>query len=93
VVLSADGRFVAFQSSASNLVPGDTNGLDDIFVRDRLKGVTERVSLGPNGVQGNDGSSSPALSADGRFVAFGSWADNLVPGDTNEEEDVFVHAR
>jgi len=91
--LSADGRFVAFDSEASNLVPGDTNGISDVFLRDRLMGTTERVSVGPNGVQGNEESDEPALSADGRFVAFGSWASNLVPGDTKDWHDVFVHDR
>ena len=91
--LSAGGRFVAFQSWASNLVPGDTNGRTDVFVHNRRTGRTERVSVGPNGAQGNAGSASPALSADGRFVAFGSDATNLVPGDTNGEADVFVHDR
>jgi Tol biopolymer transport system component len=91
--LSADGRLVAFPSRAGNLVPGDTNDARDVFVRDRRTGVTERISVGPNGVQGNDHSSSPALSADGRFVAFTSQASNLVPGDTNDARDVFVHDR
>jgi hypothetical protein len=92
-VLSADGRFVAFVSGASNLVPGDTNDEEDVFVHDRRTGRTERVSLGQRDVQGNRGSFDPALSADGRFVAFVSWASNLVPGDTNDEEDVFVRDR
>ena len=95
--LSVDGRFVAFQSFASNLVPGDTNGERDVFVRDRQTGTTERVNLGPNGVQGNDFSGSygaiPALSANGRFVAFDSSANNLVQDDTNGQADVFVHTR
>jgi len=91
--LSADGRFVAFVSWASNLVPGDTNDEEDVFVRDRRTGKTERVSLGPNGIQGNGDSGgiyTPALSTDGRFVAFDSEASNLVPGDTNNWQDVFV---
>jgi Tol biopolymer transport system component len=91
--LSADGRFVAFESYASNLVPGDTNVRPDVFVRDRRTGATERVSLGMDGVQANAFSSDPVLSADGRFVAFWSEASNLVPGDTNDEEDVFVRDR
>jgi Tol biopolymer transport system component len=91
--LSSDGRFVAFASLASNLVPDDTNGQTDVFVRDHRTGVTERFSLGPNRVQGNNGSSDPALSAGGRFVAFASGASNLVPGDTNGERDVFVRDR
>ena len=91
--ISADGRFVAFRSDATNLVPGDTNGATDVFVRDRQTGTTRRVSVGPGGAQGNGGSFMPAISADGRFVAFESSATNLVPGDTNDMEDMFVHDR
>lgn len=80
--LSADGRFVAFASSASNLVPGDTNGAGDIFVHDRLTGVTTRESVGAGGAQANANSSLPSISADGRYVAFLSFATNLVPGVT-----------
>ena len=74
---------MAFESFASNLVPGDTNGTWDLFVRDRLIGSTQRVSLSDTCAQGNDESWQPALSADGHYVAFGSTATNLVPGDTN----------
>ena len=91
-VLSADGRFVAFESVASNLVPGDSNGVRDIFVHDRQSGQTTRVSVSSAGQQGNRSSAHPALSADGRFVAFESWS-NLVPEDTNDVEDIFVHDR
>jgi Tol biopolymer transport system component len=91
--LSADGRFVAFQSGAANLVAGDTNGAFDVFVRDRQSGTTERVSVGPGGVQSNGGSFDPKLSADGRFVAFESQATNLVSGDTNAGSDIFVFDR
>jgi len=87
--ISADGRFVAFESDASDLVAGDTNGVFDVFVRDRLAGVTRRVSVGPGG-QGNRGSFSPAISANGRSVAYVSAASNLVRGDTNAAFDVFV---
>jgi Tol biopolymer transport system component len=87
--MSADGRYVAFDSGASNLVPGDTNDTGDVFVRDRLAGVTRRVSVATNGRQGNAGSTSPTITADGRSVAFVSFASNLVPGDTNAT-DVFV---
>jgi hypothetical protein len=76
--LSADGRFVAFQSVASNLVVGDTNFTDDIFVRDRETGVTERVSVSSTGAQADQGCFEPAISADGRYVTFISPADNLV---------------
>ena len=91
--VSADGRFVAFQSSASNLVPGDTNAGNDIFVRDRQTGTTERVSVGPGGAQANGISLSPTISADGRYVVFSSDATNLVAGDTNGQRDVFVRDR
>jgi Tol biopolymer transport system component len=92
-VISADGRFVAFYSSASNLVPGDTNGVEDVFVHDRLTGQTTRVSVASDGAQGNGPSWGPSISGDGRFVAFESRASNLVPGDTNDTTDVFVHDR
>jgi Tol biopolymer transport system component len=93
--VSADGRYVAFDSEATNLVPGDTNGTWDIFVRDRLLGTTERVSVSTGGEQGNDysGGYAVSISADGRYVAFASYASNLVPGDTNGTWDVFVRDR
>ena len=91
--LSTDGRFAAFASAASNLVEGDTNGVYDVFVRDRKRGRTERVSVGQRGVQGDGSSFYPAISADGRYVAFVSLAANLVPGDTNGSLDVFVRDR
>jgi len=88
--LSANGRKLVFASSASNLVAGDTNGLHDIFVKDLVTGGMERVSVSSAGVQSNDWSEYPAISADGNVVAFGSRASNLVPGDTNGAYDVFV---
>jgi Tol biopolymer transport system component len=91
--LSADGSVVAFESAASNLVLGDTNGAPDIFVYDRASGRTTRVSVDSSGAQANDGSYTPSISADGRFVAFASDASALVPGDHNRREDVFVHDR
>lgn len=91
--VSADGRFVAFASFASNLVPGDTNGVGDTFVHDRQTGQTTRVSVDSSGNETNDSSFDPSLSADGRFVAFTSRASNLAPGDFNEESDIFVHDR
>ena len=91
--MSADGRFVAFDSGAADLVPGDANGVADVFVRDRQEGTTERVSVGPGGRQANRQSESSAISAGGRFVAFVSYASNLVPGDTNGVGDVFVRDR
>lgn len=92
-VVSGDGRFLAFASSATNLVSGDTNNQQDIFVRDLHHGITTRVSVGPGGAQANGFSSRPAISADGRFVAFSSYASNLVAGDTSTFEDIFVHDR
>jgi Tol biopolymer transport system component len=91
--ISADGRFVAFGSEAGDLVPGDTNARGDVFVHDRQTGQTTRVSVASDGTQANEGSGLPAISADGRFVAFVSGATNLVPGDTNALVDVFVHDR
>src|SRR3990170_410986 len=91
--LSADGRLVAFSSSASNLVAGDTNGTSDAFVHDRQTGETTRVSVSSAGEQGNCGSGAGAISADGQIVAIVSCDSNLVAGDTNDEGDVFVHDR
>ena len=97
-VLSAHGRYVAFQSSATNLVPHDTNRLGDVFVRDRRTGETTRVSVDSRGRQGggdrtNNGSNAPAISANGRYVVFHSADSNLVLGDTNRVFDIFVHDR
>jgi len=110
-VISADGRYVAFASTAINLVPGDTNTHEvrraggetwwwasetwqhDIFVRDRLLGETTRVSLSSSGEQADLGCYSPAISPNGRYVAFTSYARNLVPGDTNGRGDTFIHDR
>jgi Tol biopolymer transport system component len=81
---------VAYRSAASNLVAGDTNNQDDVFVHDRQTGSTARVSVGAGGVQANGPSRAPAFSGDGQFVAFVSGATNLVPGDSNARDDVFV---
>ncbi|MFO0983286.1 MAG: hypothetical protein U1E76_16395 [Planctomycetota bacterium] len=105
--ISADGRFVAFDSHASNLVAGDTNGLPDLFVHDRdldQDGIfdepdaiaTVRVSISATGEQGNNGSGwDPSMSDDGRYVAFSSWASNLLPNgqDSNGRIDLFVFDR
>jgi Tol biopolymer transport system component len=91
--ISADGRFVAFVSTASNLVPNDTNNVEDIFVRDLLEGTTERVSLNSAGEQGNSSTTFTSISADGRWVAFSSFATNLAPDDTNDQFDTFIHDR
>lgn len=93
VVISADGRWVAFHSYSSNLVPDDSNNRADVFVHDRQSGTTTRVSVSSAGVQANDDSRGPAISADGRWLAFTSQATNLVSGDTNNTWDVFVHDR
>ncbi len=91
--ISRGGRYVAFQSKASNLVPGDTNGSRDIFVHDTRTGVTSRVSVSSAGAQSNGHSYFVAMSDDGRYVAFDSVASNLVPDDTNGRRDIFVHDR
>ena len=94
--LSADGRYVAFHSRATNLVDGDTAGFDDVFVHDRETGETLRVSVASDGTEGDGDASwlaAIAISADGRYVAFGSYAGNLVADDTNTTSDVFVHDR
>lgn len=91
--ISQDGRFVAFESDATNLVLGDTNGLIDVFVRDRVTGTTERVNIANNGTQANNVTRNVSISGDGRFVVFDSLATNLVPGDTNRFRDVFVRDR
>jgi Tol biopolymer transport system component len=93
LAISPDGRFVAFMSSAKNLVPNDTNECRDIFLRDRLGGTTELVSVSSTAQQGNDCSDRPAVSADGCEVDFESAATNLVPGDTNNRRDIFVRHR
>jgi hypothetical protein len=109
-ILSADGRFVAFTSEASNLVPGDTviggdghcgvnlfpsmqfipENCPDVFVHDQLTGLTSRISLATDDSEPNSSSFLPSISADGRYVAFSSWATNLVPADTNGAPDIFV---
>ncbi len=91
--ISADGRYVAFTSYADNLVPGDTNGGEDIFVFDRQADTIERVSVNDLGVEGNNWSYWPSISGDGRYVAFSSWADNLAAGDINGTGDIFVYDR
>lgn len=93
VAISATGRFAAFASAATNLVGGDSNGWSDIFVHDMQNGETTRVSLAGDGTQGDGDSWAPAISADGRFVAFASSATNLVDADTNGAPDIFVHDR
>lgn len=89
--ISGDGRYVAFESQASNLVPGDTNGARDIFVRDRTSGTTTRVSVSSSGVESNSDSTQAKISHSGRYVVFASYANNLVSGDTNNVYDIFMY--
>jgi hypothetical protein len=93
--VSADGRYVAFLSYATNLVPGDTNAGPDYFLRDRQLGTTERLNVDSAGAQANTGAYvlTVSISADGRYAAFDSGATNLVPGDTNGAPDIFVRDR
>ena len=93
VALSNDGRYVAFDSCADNLVAGDTNASVDIFVHDRQTGATGRVSVDSSNIQGNFHSLNPSISGDGRYVAFDSGSSNLAPGDTNGARDIFIHDR
>ncbi len=93
--ISGNGRFVAFTSDASNLVADDKNSAPDVFVHDLRTKQTTRASVSSDGIEaiGGDWKGHPSLSADGRYVAFLSLASNLVEGDTNNNEDVFVHDR
>ena len=89
--ISADGRYVAFSSSSDNLVAGDTNAKTDVFVHDRVSGTTVRVSVDSAGLQVDQDSSVPSISANGRYVSFQSSASGLAADDTNGNVDVFVH--
>lgn len=91
--LSQDGRYVVFNSYASNLVADDNNGQLDIFVHDRSTGQTTRVSVASDGTEADGGTEFATISRDGRYVAFDSFASNLVPNDTNGANDTFVHDR
>ncbi|MES2971111.1 MAG: hypothetical protein V4702_02195 [Patescibacteria group bacterium] len=96
--ISADGRYIVFDSLASNLVPNDTNGRSDIFLRDRQNGVTSRESINLSGNQANETSFEPEISADGRYIVFSSFASNLLvgnqnPNDSNDAYDIFVRDR
>lgn len=90
-VISADGRYVVFESYATNLVSGDNNVAKDIFVRDLVNETIERVSVNSNGIQGNGDSTNPSISADGRYIAFESEANNFFAGDSGFYSNVFVH--
>ena len=91
--ISADGRYITYDSFASNVVAGDTNGKPDVFVYDQQTGTTTRVSNAPDGTQAIGASYSSAISGDGRYVTYVSQARNLVPADTNGTEDVFLYDR
>ena len=91
--VSEDGRFVVFESKASNLASDDTNGYGDVFIHDRQTGETKRISISSEGTQGNERSYDPFISANGRYVTFESEASNLVNDDTNGYGEVFVHDR
>lgn len=91
--LSSDGRYVAFHSPAGDLVPSDTNQVGDVFVKDTVSMTIERVSLGPGGTEAQGGSRFPSITPDARYVAYFSDATDLVPGDNNGHEDVFVYDR
>jgi Tol biopolymer transport system component len=97
--ISEDGRYVAYISWASNIVEGDNNEMPDVFIYDVQTQQMVRVSVASDGSEGNFGAcysmgcEAPAISADGRYVAFTSWSDNLIEGDTNEDYDVFLHDR
>ncbi|MFQ5488895.1 MAG: TolB family protein, partial [Gammaproteobacteria bacterium] len=91
--LSDDGRFAVFSSAAANLVAGDSNGVADVFVRDRQTGTTSRVSMASNGSEADGPSGAAVISGNGRYVAFESQAGNLVAGDSNGVSDIFIHDR
>lgn len=90
--ISADGRFVTFASPATNLVAGDTNGVVDVFIRDRSAGTTRRISVGPGGTQSDGPATQAVISANGKFVAFVSEATNIVATDTDADPDVVVRS-
>lgn len=91
--ISADGRYVVFDSDASNLVSGDTNGLKDIFLVDRQSGSIVRISVGASGQEANGASSNPSISASGRHIAFVTTANNLISSETGSQSRVLVYDR
>src|SRR5262249_48322550 len=88
--LSGDGHMMVFSSDAPNLVPGDNNAAADIFLYDWQSDTLKLISVATGGEQANSLSEDPVISSDGRFVAFTSYATNLVPNDTNNEADIFL---
>ncbi len=91
--VSASGRWVAFESAADNLVPGDQNSLSDVFLRDRRNVTTKRISVSAGGAEGDGASSQASISGDGRWIAFSSSATNLVPGATGGLGNVYLYDR
>ena len=91
--ISDNGRFVSFESNATNLFSNDTNGHTDTFIYDSLNQTVELITLAPNGAQANGSSSAGSISGNGNYVAFASFADNLVAGDNNEQRDIFLYDR
>lgn len=91
--VTGDGRYVVYGSFAATLVASDNNHKDDIFLRDRVNHTTERISVATDGTEGDDHSTYPAISEDGRYVVYYSSADNLVPDDVNDEADIFLRDR
>ncbi|MCH8149821.1 MAG: PD40 domain-containing protein, partial [Planctomycetes bacterium] len=91
--VSADGLYVAFSSKSDNLVSGDHNSKRDVFVRNRRTKQVVRVSIHSDGMESDGNSGRPSISADGRFIAFGSDATNLIDIDLNGKRDIFVHDR
>ncbi len=89
--ISSNGRYVVFESDATNLVVGDTNGMKDVFVYDRQTLTTKRISISSTGLQGNGASDLASIASDGRYIAFASEASNLIIGDTNARKDIFVY--
>lgn len=91
--ISDDGRFISFESNATNLVANDFNGQTDTFIYDRLNKTVELITIAPDGTQANGSSSSGDLSGDGRYLTFASFASNLVPNDINNQRDIFIYDR
>ena len=91
--VSVHGRYVAFQSLATDLAPGDLAGEENVFLRDRKSGTTVEADVSSTGVAANGSSDLPAISATGRYIAFDSTASNLVDNDFGTNYDVFVHDR
>jgi len=90
-VVNGDGTVVAFWGPVNNLVAGDNNGVEDIFVHDLVSGATSRASVDSSGVEADDWSCCPQISDDGKIVVFLSFATNLVSNDSNGQADIFVH--